>query len=120
MWGSWDYATTWSSASRLKAFLKNDVPGGTDMGSAWGGATNSYTPNSVVTGDVLFYDWGKGEGVSHAAIQTGIGNDANYPYWGNYVDYHSNDTRHRFWSLKPSNPYWQSTTVYFVHIWTGN
>ena len=35
----------------------------------------AFTPNSIVTGDVLFYDWGTGEGISHASMQVGIGTD---------------------------------------------
>jgi hypothetical protein len=84
-WGTFDYATTWSVAWRLRQFLINDAPGGTSEGTAPGKSTNPYTPASVVTGDVLFYDWGQGEGISHASIQVGIGRDPAFGYYGDYM-----------------------------------
>jgi hypothetical protein len=97
-------------------FLVYDSPGGIPEGSAPGTSIDFYTPDSVVTGDVLFYDWGDGNGVNHAAIQVGIGYDWNNVLYGNHVDQHTNDRQHAFWSLKPYNPNWNTTTIYFMHI----
>ena len=69
----------------------------------------------MVTGDVLFFNWGQGEGLSHAVIQVGIGTDPNlYPnqvWYGNYIDEHTNNRKHAFWSLKPYNADWKTTTT---------
>jgi cell wall-associated NlpC family hydrolase len=121
---SWNYSTSWINVASYYTFLMADNPGGYSEGQAPGSSTNAYTPNSVVTGDVLFYDWGQGEGMSHAAIQVGIGTDPNlYPnqvWYGNYIDEHTSNRGHAFWSLKPYNAYWSTTTVYFVHISANN
>jgi hypothetical protein len=74
----------------------------------------------MVTGDVLFYDWGDGAGISHSAIQVGIGLDSASGFSGNYVDYHTTDSYHHFWSLLPYNSRWASTTIYFMHISANN
>lgn len=118
--GVWNYSHTWSVANDYRNFLILRYPGGIDEGWAHGSSTANYTPNSMVTGDVLFYDWGQGEGVSHAAIQVGIGTDPGSGWVGNYVDQHSTNRRHAFWSLKPYNVHWSTTTVRFEHIATNN
>lgn len=121
---SFSWALNWSVANDLYHFLIDDVPGGVTEGTAPGSSTNDYTPNAMVTGDVLFYDWGQGEGISHAAIQVGIGTDPNmYPnqvWYGNYVDEHTSYRGHAFWSLKPYNAYWATTTIYFMHVLSSN
>jgi cell wall-associated NlpC family hydrolase len=63
-------------------------------------------------GDIYFYDWGKGEGWSHAAISTNSGTFANYyspadtlPYSavtggsGDRVAQHSNDRVDSPWNF---------------------
>ncbi|MDT7805889.1 MAG: hypothetical protein QOI78_9322 [Actinomycetota bacterium] len=113
------WSLTWSVANSYYNFLLAYSPGGVREGTAPGTATNYYTPDSVITGDVLFYDWGQGEGISHAAIQTGIGTDFS-GFYGNYVDYHTTDRYHAFWSLVMYNSLASTTTVYFVHIFPNN
>ncbi len=79
------------------------------------GAAPSYMPSSIVKGDVLFYDWGQGMGVSHVSMMVGSGTDTD-GYVGDWIDQHSNDRYHEFWTLKETNAYWQTTTVYYFHI----
>lgn len=111
----WDWTYSWSSASHLRQFLIWHVPGGYSQGQASGSSASTWTPSSVVTGDVLFYDWGGGEGISHASMQVGWGTDPNSGWYGNYVDQHTTDRRHAFWSLRPYNSQMASTTtVYFM------
>lgn len=121
---TYSYSASWISVVNLYNFLMADTPGGIPEGTAAGSATNYYTPDSMVTGDLLSYDWGQGEGMSHFAIQVGIGDDPNLEpdqvWYGNYVDYHTNPARHHFWSLKPYNANWATTTIYFTHIDAGN
>ena len=40
------------------------------------GVTPEFTPTAVKTGDVLLYNWGTGSGISHTAMQVGIGTTA--------------------------------------------
>jgi hypothetical protein len=121
----WAWSHSWSVAVDYDSFLWQDSPGGIGQGTAPGTATYYYTPNSVVTGDALFYDWGQGEGISHVAIQVGIGTDPNYPngqtWYGNYIDEHTNNRYHAFWSLYPYNAAFRNTTtIYFMHIYASN
>ena len=119
MAGGFNWSLTWSVADSYYNFLLGDLPGGVPEGSAPGTSNNFYTPDSVVTGDVLFYDWGKGEGISHAAIQTGIGT-AEGDWYGNYIDEHTTNRYHAFWSLVMYNANYLTTTVYFMHIAANN
>ena len=41
-------------------------------------------------------------------------------WYGNYVDEHTNYRYHAFWSLKPYNSFWSTTTIYFMHISSSN
>lgn len=125
--GSFQYSHSWSIATDYYSFLTYDYPGGIYEGTAPGTSTNYYTPNSVVTGDVLFYVWGGNRGytIQHASIQVGIGYDPSYPngqtWYGNYVDTHVTDHYHAFWSLYPYNAaYRATTTIYFMHIDASN
>jgi len=120
-----NYSHSWTVANDLYNFLLDFYPGGLFEGtfSYNNGKTKApaFTPNSVVTGDVLFYDWGTGLGISHDSMQVGYGTD-QYGYYGNWVDTHTNDHEHIFWTLKdaPGNTNWMTTTVYFMHISSNN
>jgi len=121
---AWIWSNSWVNVVDYYDFLVADNPGGIPDGDAPGSSTNYYTPNAIVTGDALFYDWGQGEGMSHATIQVGIGTDPNlYPnqvWYGNYIDEHTSNRYHAFWSLKPYNAFWSTTTIYFMHISASN
>ena len=101
--GGWVWTHSWSVAHDLYTFLIDNVPGGIPEGSfSYNNGKNkapAFTPNSVVTGDVLFYDWGTGMGISHDSMQVGWGTDA-YGYYGNWVDEHNNYRKHIFWTLR--------------------
>jgi hypothetical protein len=120
----WESSVSWINVVAFHNFLLVDYPGGVAEGTAPGSSTNYYTPNSVVTGDVLFFDWGQGEGLSHAVIQVGIGDDPNLEpsqvWYGNYIDEHTSNRYHAFWSLKPYNADWKTTTIYFMHVQASN
>jgi hypothetical protein len=120
---AWSYS--WSAVQDYWYWLIGQNPGGTQEGSfSYNNGRNhapAFTPNSVVTGDVLFYDWGTGMGLSHVSMQVGWGTD-QYGYYGNWVDAHTNARKHIFWTLKdsPGNTNWMTTTVWFMHIWASN
>lgn len=56
----------------------------------------------------------------HVAIQTGYGVDPTYGWTGNYVDAHTTNHYHAFWSLYPYNSQWRTTTIYLMTIALGN
>lgn len=119
------YSHSWAVVQDYWTWLLRQIPGGTVEGSFYynngHNRAPAFTPNSVVTGDVLFYDWGTGLGRSHASIQVGSGTD-QYGYYGNWVDTHTTAHKHIFWTLKdaPGNTNWMTTTVYYMHIWASN
>lgn len=82
-WYGYDWSLTWSVANDYRNFLEATYPGGWNEGTAPGSSTNYYTPSTVNTGDVLFYNWGGGEGISHSAIQVGWGADPKSGWYGN-------------------------------------
>lgn len=112
----YDYSPSWVAVQDFYNFMMADSPGGTPEGTASGSSEAATTPLTMISGDLLSYDWGQGEGMSHFAMQTGLGVDPNSGWVGNYVDYHTTNRYHAFWSLKPYNAYWSTTTVYFTHV----
>jgi hypothetical protein len=117
-WWPWQNSNSWSVASDLKQFLYLDLPGGFDWGT-WQG--NQYSGLSGVNqGDLLFFDWGQGLGISHVTMDVGFGQDPNSGMWGDYIDEHTSDRYHAFWTLQPYNAAASSTTIYKVHIDPGN
>jgi hypothetical protein len=127
-WMHWDptwgfsASRSWASVPDFYQFLQLHNPGGTYMGSAHTQAQQqaTYTPNNVNTGDVLFYDWDSNGVLDHTAIQVGWGTDPTSGWYGNYINQHTTDRRHAFWSLMPYNSQWPSTTIKWVHIWDSN
>jgi hypothetical protein len=125
------WTQSWTFAAHLRLFLINDWPGGVPEGSTPKGDLSaqmaSYTPTNMVTGDVLFYNFGGG--IDHTTIQVGIdygtwiatyANQARVTGYHNVVDQHSNSRHHVHWSLIDNNDYWRTTTIYFMHISSGN
>jgi hypothetical protein len=117
---------TWSHsftvAQDLYNFMMWHYPGGWCEGTAHTIQEQSaiYTPNSVVTGDLLFYDWQSEGHIDHAGIQVGIGTEPNSGWYGNFQDQHTTDRYHAFWSLLPYNSQWSTTTITFVHVDAAN
>ena len=68
---------------------------------------------------MIFYDWGLGEGVSHASIQVVYGTD-EMGWTGDLVDAHTNPHRHAFWSLRDYNANYSTTWVSVEHIAATN
>lgn len=116
--GVWKNSRSWSFAHDLYNFLLWHYPGGIQKGEAasYAQQTVAHTPSGTGKGDVLFYDWGGGDGISHATIEVGSGADPHSSYSGSYIDEHTSNRQHAFWSLIPYNSQWPTTTIYFVHI----
>lgn len=113
-----DWSKSWTVASELRQHLQA-YGHGTFEGSAPGTSTKPYTPNSVKTGDVYFFDFGQGWGYSHSVIQVGIGTASDTGQYGNYIDEHSSNRKHVFWTLQKWNSFAKTTTIYFTHVY-GN
>jgi hypothetical protein len=116
-----DVSFTWSVSFDLLTWLQKDIPGGSTLYYRSPSETVDGKRSGGATGDVLFYDWGVGEGVSHAAIQVGYGTDPVKFWVGDLIDMHSNDHKHAIWSLRPYNGNLAGTTyITVVHVDSGN
>jgi hypothetical protein len=104
----WTWSTEWSVAPQLRAYLL-DYGYGSEIGTDSGTSTNPIT--GLAPGDLLFYDWGQGEGISHVAVLT-----TPSPYGDDLVDQHSVPLAGAFWTLETQNQYRDTTTIHFVHI----
>jgi hypothetical protein len=123
--GAWVWSNSWSVAGDQFNFQRGHFPGGLYEGSVNAGSNGRafdapFTPNSVVTGDALFYDWNADSHIDHMAIQVGIRSDPNNGWHGNVVDQHSTNRKSAFWSLFPYNANWPTTVIYFEHIQATN
>jgi Putative amidase domain len=119
---SWYYNShgnsfTWSVAPDLLNFLYYDYPGGYPVAYRSPYQSN-YSGGQI--GDVIFYDWGYGEGVSHTSIQVAVGTDPNSLWYGDLVDQHITDRKHAIWSLRPYNGNAATTYMTVVHVDAGN
>jgi cell wall-associated NlpC family hydrolase len=119
---SWYYNSsensfTWSVAPDLLNFLYYDYPGGYARGY-FAPYQGSLSGGSV--GDVIFYDWGYGQGVSHSAIQVAYGTDPVKGWVGDLVDTHVSEHHHAIWNLRPYNGNAAITYITVVHVGAGN
>jgi cell wall-associated NlpC family hydrolase len=105
---------SWSVAPDLLNMLYYDSPGGSPLAYRSPSQQGPGYRSGGATGDVIFYDWGVGEGVSHVTIQVGYGTDPVSHWTGDLVDEHSSDREHAFWSLQPYNADRSGTTYITV------
>lgn len=71
--------------------------------------------DSIFPGDMLYFDWGQGEGLSHAAIQVYAGTSHDDNSWiGDLSDQHTNDRWHVSWNHIEVNADWGTTTIWQV------
>lgn len=125
---------TWGAANHLRNYLTNPNIDGKTVGYDRG-STNSYVdktspldPFGLQAGDVLFYNWGSGLGISHAMFVAGIGTpntDTNNGGTADGVGHssatlvntHTTDAKRRYWSSSPElSPEWRNATIYGVQI----
>lgn len=123
----WTNSHSWSVAPDQYNFQLWHNPGGfqeavvTASDSAfWANFDNV----NMVGGDELFFDWGKGEGISHVAFQVWAGYSQYMPagqsFYGDLSDQHVTDHYHVSWSHNEVNGDWPTTTIYEIHIDDGN
>ena len=121
------YTRTWSAADnqwRYQTVTPYSIFEGKWQPGA-GSYNSTYTPNAVKSGDVVLYNWFNNDNSAtaqvHWAIQTGYGYSTGYgapprAIYGNYVDTHTNDHYHAFWSLWPYNTNKATTSYRFWHL----
>jgi cell wall-associated NlpC family hydrolase len=119
--GNWQYGKSgyhpWTVAPDLYDYLTKKTGYGQLINTFQGPQKGKTPRNGLAPGDVLFYDWGTGEGISHAAIMTFPGLDSNTRYY-DQADEHTSDRLRVFWTLED---YWDGldptkVKVYCVHI----
>ncbi len=129
----WDFQSqtntnSWSAVTDFRTFIYVDYPGGWPRGSTTGNSNRNAPWNrwpsgtaGLVRGDVLFYDWGQGQGWSHDSMLVTLGGYSFQNNWyGDLVDAHSNYRYHAFWDESEYNNYASTTTVEAWHIDAGN
>lgn len=110
----WYWSNSWSVSGDLYHFLLNTGRGRL-VSIFYPPLTETSGSDGGLPGDVVFYDWGQGLGISHASIQVAYGTDPIYHGTGSLVDQHTSPRYHEIWSLDPTNAYVQTTYAYVVH-----
>ena len=121
------YTLSWSVAPDQYSFQIYHYPGGyqqavVSLSSNASAYTSQFDAPAMIGGDVLFYDWGDGNGISHSAIQipTGYSSEGSQSY-GDLLDAHANNHYHASWNFRESNgAYWRTTTIFEMHIDNAN
>ena len=107
---SWSYSTSWINAQDNSTFLATALPAA-KINTVTGIAPGVTIPSGASQGDVISYDWNDDGVIDHQAIV--VSTD------GQYVDAHTNDRYHAYWTLAQYNPQWQTTVVTVYHIAPG-
>jgi hypothetical protein len=113
--GSYIWSRSFTFAQDFRDFLRLDYPGGWDRGTMPG--TSLAADSGAGTGDVLFYDWvpSDNNGYDHVSIVVGYGTSDDGHY-GDFVDAHSNNRHHAFWTLRSWNAHISTTVINAVYI----
>lgn len=122
-WPPWAYTRSWPVAIDLATFLYYDYPGGWYKGlQCYGSGCHYDYHNDAQYGDILFYDWGAGENLSHSTVE-GCYNctDPNAPWFtGDVVNAHTSDRQLAMWTLWDYNEHRYTTSIYLYNIDPGN
>ena len=112
------HTNTWTASANLWNYMS--LGWQAQYVGKWGPAQayNRYTPGLEVTGDVILYDWNSDGVMDHTAIQVGYGPTTD-GHNGNYIDQHTNNRYHVFWSDASFNTRIDTTTYTFFHIFNG-
>jgi putative amidase-like protein len=105
---SWSYSTTWINAQSNSVFLLQHLPGVTTVANVMAPSPTETPPSNAIQGDVVFYDWNNDGTFDHESIITTAD--------GQYVDAHTNNRFHAFWTLAPYNSDWMTTHIVVLHI----
>jgi hypothetical protein len=122
--GYWFHTNSWPNAPDHYQFQMAHYPGGwleevvtPSNNDYWAHYDNVY----MTGGDELFFDWGKGDGMSHVAFQVYSGWSQYTSNWyGDLSDQHVTDRYHVSWNHLEVNGDWPTTTIWEVHIDDNN
>jgi hypothetical protein len=108
---TWSYSVPWVNANGNDIFLQNTLPGVTLVASYYGVAPGQTVASNAEEGDVVLYDWNNDGTFDHEAIVATAD--------GQYVDAHTNNRYHAYWTLAQYNSSWATTRIVVLHIAAG-
>ena len=114
---TYTFTHSWSFAGDQRQFQLYHIPGGY-IGGTYTGDSLLADPNAT-TGDEFVYDWENDGDWDHLSIDVGFGTGSD-GYYGAYVDYHSFNRYHIFWTGRTYNIHIQTTTIESVRIFYTN
>jgi hypothetical protein len=120
--GSYIWSNSFTFAQDLRNFLTM-TSRGVDRGTKPG--TSLDFDSGGDTGDVLFYDWdpahpdGGSEPYDHANIIVGFGTSSD-GWFGDYIDGHTNNRLHLYWTTRTYNQHIQTTVIDAIHVLASN
>lgn len=103
----WSWSAPWVNAQDDYIFLKG-LPGVTQVESVVGAQPGQTIASNAVEGDVVLYDWNNDGTFDHEAIVSTSD--------GQYVDAHTTNRYHAYWTLAQYNSSWQTTRIVVLHI----
>jgi hypothetical protein len=113
-------STTATVAPQLRTYLDTygyGIPDGSFSYSSGHAAPSEPSPY-IVPGDVFFYNWTgtAASGISHSSFDAIESGTDSYGYIGSLADEHTTNRSDVFWTLKPVNSNWQTTTIWYSHV----
>lgn len=105
---SFSWSASWINAQDNSVFLTRYLPGATAVGTYLGLQPSQTVPSGAVAGDVVLYDWNNDGVFDHESVITTTD--------GQYVDAHTNNRFHAYWTLAPYNSSWMTTRIVVIHI----
>jgi cell wall-associated NlpC family hydrolase len=105
---SFNWSVSWVNAQDNSVFLTKYLPGTTTVGTYLGLQPSQVVPSGASQGDVVLYDWNNDGVYDHESLVTTTD--------GQYVDAHTNDRLHAYWTLAPYNSSWTTTRITVIHI----
>jgi cell wall-associated NlpC family hydrolase len=112
-WSSIPNGYAWSLqftvANKFRKFMA-DHNRGSGVANVAGTTLATSAPGGLTKGDVILFDWTSDGHHDHMAILVGSGTSTD-GYSGQYVDAHTNNRYHAFWTLRTWNQHIQTTTL---------
>lgn len=119
-------STSWTVAVNLFNYLVETGNGGENYQFGYWSSGTAPSTTGNTPGDPFFYNWqneynGEYEaGINHTTVTYASNEHGTDGTSGTMVDSHTNPRNQVFWTLKfvtnPSNSYWQTETVFAVHV----
>ncbi|WP_373278606.1 amidase domain-containing protein [Alicyclobacillus shizuokensis] len=109
---SYSWSVSWDLYTYLLTYSGDAKSAGTYSGDI---GNNQY--NTLSKGDIIGYNWGdSSEPITHVAVEVGYGTDPDSGWVGDYVDAHTTNHKHAYWTLQPYNSKASTTKVKTISI----